>query len=1030
MHQTIARSLTGLATLRVGGTLLAVLLAFLLARPVGAVEESAAFLDALRERQLFDYAELYLEKAKDNDLVDDEFKQSIPYELAATKVAAANASSNQGERETKLLEAVTDFQAFKKAQPKHPRANTVDLQIGNIYVMLGKTRVLQAERTSDATEKSQFRTEAQKFFADGLVAINQANADITAGLKELPEVIPPANRKLIQRREDLRREYLQTELLLAAVKRERALAFEAGSEDFTKAMTEASDAYEKLFVDHRRRLAGLFARLQQGRCLLDLKKPDDAMRCFYELIDQDESEEAVRNLKAQAVRYAMEASILLKEFNEATLLADQIQPRRGEGNTPDFIAIKFFKAKASKLLADSLDPAKNKAEVGKLTSQAKDLATDVSRVQGEFRSDAIKLLSELGKQVDDSPREPTNFAEALARATTARSGWLAAKADAAQKTGDEQTAALELANKSRDDAFGFYRMALTMADDETPQGSLNEVHYFMCYLYWDEQNYPNAAILGNYLARNFPEFSGSKSAATIAMASWLKMYSEAADKAFESEQVKEAARFMVKQWPNEPEAQDAYVTLVNFALVEGDSDTALDYLQQLPESSPKRGDLAIKLGQSLWSNYLKEVRKDEAAGRLSDEELTAMETRAREVLESGVTRAQSGGEVDRTVANAVLALAQLYADSSQPAAAIRWLEDDKVGALTLVNSDHAAAKHEPYAEETFKVALRSYVSVLPELAGEPAQAEATTKKAEAVMNQLEKTFGKGDAERLTRIYISMGKNLEDQMELLGGDTAKKVALGQAFQNFLSRIGERAEGNTFQSLTWVAETFYSLGQSFNTPDAPSGQAKSYFRKAADNYERILTRAAADSAWAPDDRSLMGIRMRLANCYREMGELDKATNSFVEILKPKQGNLTAQLDAAMVLQERGKTDPDFYRHAIGGFHDIPGKPGTHYIWGWSKIGKLTAGNAKFAKYFHQAALNGIVCRYELALTLSGDSKRELLDVAKRTLENQHRRFPEMGGDEWKPKYDSLLKNIQRALGEQPAGLKALEGNVASN
>src|SRR5690606_26875855 len=138
-----------------------------------------------------------------------------------------------------------------------------------------------------------------------------------------------------------------------------------------------------------------------------------------------------------------------------------------------------------------------------------------------------------------------------------------------------------------------------------------------------------------------------------------------------------------------------------------------------------RGELAIKVGQTLWSNYLKESRKaEDDETRLAQADLDAMESKTLELLESGVTAVQAGGEVDRTVANGVLALTQLYADKSQPIDAIRWLEDPKVGALTLVDKNDPAAQHPPYAEETYKVALRSYISALPEL--DMAAASAAT----------------------------------------------------------------------------------------------------------------------------------------------------------------------------------------------------------------------------------------------------------------------------------------------------------------
>ena len=46
--------------------------------------------------------------------------------------------------------------------------------------------------------------------------------------------------------------------------------------------------------------------------------------------------------------------------------------------------------------------------------------------------------------------------------------------------------------------------------------------------------------------------------------------------------------------------------------------------------------------------------------------------------------------------------------------------------------------------------------------------------------------------------------------------------------------------------------------------------------------------------------------------------------------------------------------------------------------------------------------------------------MLHSARRVIEGTQGLYPEMGGTEWKPKYDELMKKIQRALGEEPKGL----------
>ncbi len=271
----------------------------------------------------------------------------------------------------------------------------------------------------------------------------------------------------------------------------------------------------------------------------------------------------------------------------------------------------------------------------------------------------------------------------------------------------------------------------------------------------------------------------------------------------------------------------------------------------------------------------------------------------------------------------------------------------------------------------------------------------------------------------------MGSELEDQIKALvaKNDIQGKNALSQAFETFLKKIGGRAEGNTYESLIWIAETFYGLGKS-NTiePGQPNEAAREYFRQAADTYQKILTRAKDNPEFLKNPRQRTTIEMRMARCYRNLGEIEEAIERLESILKRKTTNLTVQVEAAEVLYEAGKSKCGFYEKA---FFGLPDKSGKSIIWGWRRLGEVTRPHEKFESYFLQAMLYGIKCRMELAICEEKEKpeqKTKLLEAAQGTLIAIYREKPKLGGEEMRAEYDRVARKLQEQLQQEVLGLKA--------
>jgi hypothetical protein len=682
--------------------------------------------------------------------------------------------------------------------------------------------------------------------------------------------------------------------------------------------------------------------------------------------------------------------------------------------------------------------------------------TYVTRFPSDFQEAARKLLPELvGGDVEAAARpEPKSFAEAktaakdaidamqtanlLVRTLPSRmSGASATEKVDLKKQLDE---AKEQAAKGQYDAMGYCRLALKLADSETSLDDLNLVRYLLCYLLYNEGNYFDAIVVGDLLAKRYPDSQGARQCAEIVLASFQRLHSESNsdDKEFETQQIMAIADYIVKKWPDQPEADKALNTLIGFMIRAKKLDQAQAYLAKIPVESPQRGSAELKTGQALWASYLensKQIRDwennvqplPEAADLPAlKKELDELKGEARQTLLNGVERMQKSGEMSSVLATAVLYLAQIYIDTNEAGKSIELIEDPKIGVLTLVNNKDPFVSGEGIPEETYKTALRAYIS---SLASPGADIKATIDKARGVMDALKANLATSahGQQKLVAIYVSLARDLQRQMEI--AEPAAKKSLGVGFETFLKEVA--ADATELNIMSWVGDTYRGMGDSFGQilrlPAVEAKEAKGYFTKAADIYQKILDKGKSDANFLPAAMKTH-VLIQLAKTKKSMGDYIAARDMYESILKGNSILLPVQMEAAKLYQDwggTGKGQQENYMRAIVGARPDQSKNGKNTLWGWGEIARMTAGNSQFRDQFHEARYNLALCRYNYALTQDDASKKkEQLQRAKSDIALTAGLYPDLGGNEWRAKYDNLLKTIQKALGEKTEGLRGLQ------
>lgn len=1028
-----------------------------------AVEPARDFLDALRSRKYYDVALDYLSTIEGNPNVPVTFKETLLFERGLTLVEGAKFQRDVAIREKWLDEGQQVLNQFVTTQGSSPLINSARSQLGNLLVERARLIVKKSDKQVGA-EKTKLMTDARGKYNEAKAVFDKLVEELRVKLQAYPaSITEKSDPKKYEERLRLRSDFLQAQLLVAATVEELADNTYLKGPEQTKAYTDAAEGYKKINENYRTLMAGLYARLYQARCNQKLGKHKEAIGYFTELLSNPDSPDAFHTLRVKTIELALDSWLAEKSYKEIMDKAYlvMVDARANEDKTPEFMEMRIKIAQAAKLRADELKKEKppNVNEIKKLLTAGRKLATEASRATGPWQDKARKMIADFAggdaEAVAQKP-DPKTFVDARTVGTEAIQKM--SDADLLVKevslrlpsiTNPQEKAVLQqqiedarkTATEARADATQFLNVALRLADKDTDINGLNQIRYLVCFLSYNEEKYYEAIVLGEFIATKYPDSQGARQCAKIAMAAYLKLYAQAKadDRDFESQQIVRICDYIVKKWPDQPEAEEALNTLIPFMIREKRLDKALEFLNKIAADSPNRGIAELKTGQALWAAYLegqREMRdweKDPTTAPDADTvtkrktELEELKKQARSILIAGVDRMQAAGEISNVVATAVLSLAQLYVDTNEPAKCVEKLEDPKLGVLTLIKAKNPATQKEGFDVLAYKIALRAYISSL----ATSKDAAGTIKKAKEMMDLLETSMGNTPQGKsnLVAIYVTLARELQTQLEI--ADPKAKEALGQGFKVFLEEVSKGA--TELNVLYWVGETYRGMGESFLTgKNSVPPDAKVYLDKSLEIYNKILGMGKTNKNFLTPNMA-DSIRMQIAKTNRTLLKYKESVDTFEEILRVSPTKLPVQMEAARTYQNWAGFGPkfaDYYRLAIVGARPDnkttdKAKLGKNIIWGWGEIAKMTANNPKYADQFHEARYNLALCRYLWALSdKDPKAKTQGIEAAKLNIAQTIGLY-DAPGPKWEAQYDALMKKIQKSLGESADGIKSLKG-----
>ena len=973
------------------------------------------YLAALQERGYFDVAVRYLDRMNNSDLAPASFKSEAEYRSAMLTVTAARASKSAARRQQLLDQARNSLESFIRTQPQHQSVSLARNQLGNILVE--RARALKTKSESDTANQKELAKQSFDTYEEAYDSLNKSKKEIGEQYTSLVTQRDPDSKAQLKR---IKTQYIQTYLALGRILFEQAETVKDDNSLYEQKLQLAADEFDEVAQKYRAYSAGLYATLYQGECYQLLGEDKRALNYYKELMQNPDNSAPVRTLKTRALARSIEGWIKT-DANQGPAKAikvaeDWLKTKRGaEDRQPAWLDLKMQLATAH---FQQSKVAKGDTQANRAIRNAREIATELAKRKSDVQKEAQQLLVTLGSAKGaPAEKQDTELAATFLEARDAAKQSLdrmklsntavslfqsqlrnvknpELRSEIEGKLAEARVNA-EALNQKTLELFEHAESLATPDDSD----SLSGIRYYIAFLNYSQENYRKAAVIAGHTALANPDSVAAKQCASVALAARQRLYQllPEEDRSSQALNIAQLGKLIVSRWPGDNKADAAMATLMDVSIAQGDLGQAETYLTRIPEGSPSRTSAELRMGQKLWREYLRGVAAED-----SQTELDALKNKAKELLARGVDGAKQQSPSDSSIRGA-LSLAKLYADTGEPAKAIELLNDPNIGGITLIQSKSPwPAKIPGLVTDAYSTAIRANIANATN-----GNSAASVAAAQDMLESLQQDLSSqpGGDKKMIGIYINLARDLEQQLAV--ASPSDKASLSKGFESFLEKAAEGT--NDVAVLNWVGQTYYGMGKGLVQGSKRTPEAQRYFSKAAEVYDRLLQ--VVDS---PDQA--LQIRVKQAMTLRELGKFDQAIDLFAEVLKQKKF-LNIQVEAAETFQRWGQLgNLAAFDKAIAG--DRTGSDGKNIIWGWGRIAKLIAKNEANRSTFHLARYNIASSRYEMAKRQSGAEQKATLQRAKSDLMVTHQLY-DLGDAKEKKRYETLLRKIQKSLGEPVKG-----------
>ena len=963
-------------------------------------EPAEAFLKQLRAAKYFQMADKYLDRLDQYPGVPPELMQAVELERAQTFIDAASTTRDSKVQDEYFQKAEVSLQKYLKTDSSSPRYSEAQLRLGKIQMIRG-AQLMSGEPTDAKREAARESYQRASSTFESIVESLREKLKEMQGAK-IDAKSDPTKAAL---RDQYKAEFLESMMRAGEAFRYAATTYDDPAKQAKPLLEKSLVRFTDLSEKYSGYMQGAMALLSRGLVEETLGKKDQAVDSFsrmMETVDAPELKDAKTQATSGLIRLAM--SDKPPRYQEAIDRGAQTLKdlRPDELRSASSADLQLQLAKA--YLAKSKDKKNQKpADIKRAESETRTLLLAASKVPGPHSSDVKKTLSSIGidktATVDPLPvsTDSKTFEEALQKsqqlyqAAEQLDKSIASQKDAAQKADLQQQL-----DQTRATAIETLRVGLAMVNQDSEDNLVNQARQLMAYLLYQSKRYRESSVVGYFLAKNAPSSDMGLRGGLLSLNSLQSLLRANPGSAGLIDQLKTLGDYLSKTWPENPQASAAKNVLIGLALESEDWGEARRLIDELTNATSKSQSRTL-LGQFLWGEAIKKLQQDQP------DQAKEFMKEAKGDLTAGLEGIEKGAADERAMkASLVLTKVLLRLDEGDKAA--KTLKHPIYGASTLFPKFGKSDAR--FASDLHGTELQINVE---QMTDDGVDMDASLKQASQTMDKLRDSVqGEDSDKKLAAIYLRLARSIRDQLET--ATPVKKTKLTKAFRVFLERVSGTTKDDA--TLQWIGQTLMELAESSMEPGEikAQGQAAELLTTAVATFDRL----SAEKKKSPI------VAYQIGRAKRLLGDYGTAINNFLSLLKTKETMIDAQIEAALAYELWAKSlPPKFaaksYAKAIGGAKPESGK---NIIWGWGKISQLTSRNPANQAAFFDARYHLALCRYQWG---KSTKDKDLIRRSAGDITKVAALYPQLGGPEQLRKFDTLLKQIQKDLGERSTGLK---------
>lgn len=979
------------------------------------------FIGGLRERQFFDTAIEYIDSVSQRPDLPAEVREVLDLERGMTLQQKGASSRIPEDREQALSEAETSLRKFIGEHGQHAQAALANSMLGELLFERARSLMWKALETEEANKKLELQQSARTMVDQAKAIYQTAQDQYKAIYDAFPKFIDEQkDEDEYQRRLEAEAKYLRAWFNLVRCTYERGQTFDKGTEERKQTLIQAAELFEKIHTSRRTNQIGLHARLMMGKCFQEQDDIGRALGIYNEMLGHPSDNSAVLVLKGIAQHYRLICLNDPQKNDHALVIQEAtvwLQSNRQLATTQSGLGILWERAIAAEKLGATREmPEKEKEPI--LRSAMED-AIQVGKYPGPYKETAAAMGRRLKLVLGEKDREPRDFATAFERARgmiaqiQQLSDDAAKAADATEKA--TKTAALESHLR---EVGRLLQLSLDLRDDDSDPKAVAQSRYLLSFVKLRLGRPLDAIILAQYCFEHDikADPDTALNATEIAMAAAVAAWNAGPpkDRDFETRTLRDVCERILALYPQSAKGGEARMRLGSVYRTLNQPLEGAKWYLQVPEADPQYISARINAGQSYWTAWTQKAAMAAADPQGEQPDAQAMlqwKTEAKTLLANGIqlTRQKLGDMAKPTeeLAAAEVSLASiLNLDGEFPGTIDRLTKGAENSVVVAIEVPEGTPRPEDgiqsqsFAGLTYRLLLRAYIGT------------QQIDQALQTMTKLERVGGQD----ILAAYTQLGMELQEELRRLklSGENERLAAVRDSFEKFLQKVYESRNKSDYNSLLWIGETYYGLGQGV-AGDAASAAA--YYSKAGDAYSEIISGGLVNA----DNKN--AVKLRLARCRRQQKQFEEALKNIEEILTENPMTLDAQFEAALILTDWGAdTDPTKFTEALQGRKDASGKATA--IWGWSQLARrlqqITAKDPspELKGRFVEARYEMANCRRRFGNSSDADADK-LRKSAMAEITSFVQVYRDLDDVSF-AKFDRLYQDIQADLGQAPTPL----------